>query len=774
MTRLPSDGTSRAIIQATGVPMPSHNMGAAQSHQRPQAAPAGAGISGKDVCKILRKRWLMILVSLMIFVGLSVGITFVWMKYAPSYTASAWVVINQSKRDVLGTARDGSSQMLEIEKKSLAQLAKRRSVLSHALERDVDNKGQVRKPGRIKSTSYYRQNRLDIIQELQNDLSVGSTLGTNYVTVSFSGVNSGELPGIANAVADALVAEATERDSLMKNRELDNIRKQLQSVTVLLKSQQDGVRRERESSEDDELFGTQGMIQQTLKDLETQRTAYASQIALFAPKYDEALKRAKDGTYGSMDEIRQVILEDERVRRLEQELDSLAMMQSTMSQNFGKDHRSVKDARTRVAAVKSQLDSIKQRVAREGIETFLATYSTNLEGLKQSYEELKKKYEEKLIEARKQERAALTIRRAETQIRDLTVRKKELDGAAMRIRLDIGQPRFSIASPAEIPDKRSSPKWTINIPVGVLLGLVVGVGFAFILELVDTSIKGPADIARRVDMPLLGVVPHEDDIEEELEDMRSALLTMPDSLVAESFRHIRTGLLYSGPVETRRSLIVTSPSAADGRTTIAVNLAASLSHSGLKVLLVDANFRQPMLHRIFEGTALDGLSSALVGRSDWKDKVNHVTENLHVMAAGPLPPSPAELLGSAEMKKLLSQMVDEYDQVIFDGPPALVVSDAAVMSTIVDGVILTVRAGASTFGIVQRTRGIFSRVGAHMVGAVLNGIRVSTGGYLQERYNEFYDYQEHDEEDEEYSSVLIPGGVDSIVDEQSEQDNEEA
>jgi capsular exopolysaccharide synthesis family protein len=270
----------------------------------------------------------------------------------------------------------------------------------------------------------------------------------------------------------------------------------------------------------------------------------------------------------------------------------------------------------------------------------------------------------------------------------------------------------------------------------------VGFGLSFVLEFIDTSIKGPSDVIRRIDLPLLGMVPHQDDIEEDIEDFRMAFASHPNSLVSEAFRQIRTCLQFSGPANQRRSLLITSAQPEDGRTMVAMNLAASIARSGRKVLVVDANFRQPSLRQCFPACPEGGLSSALVGQGNWREMVLEVEPNFSVMASGPMPPNPGELLGCDQMRTILAEAAGEYDQIIFDGSPCLVVSDSLALGSLVDGIILVVRAGANTYGIVQRTQEVLSRGGTHIMGIVLNGVRAVAGGYLRKNYEAFYDYHE--------------------------------
>ena len=212
--------------------------------------------------------------------------------------------------------------------------------------------------------------------------------------------------------------------------------------------------------------------------------------------------------------------------------------------------------------------------------------------------------------------------------------------------------------------------------------------------------------------------------------------------MGEAFREIRTRLMFSGPAEQQRSLLIASPSPEDGRTVVATNLAVTMAQAGSQVLLVDANFRQPKVSKIFEGCGGPGLSNALVEQSDWRDMIHEVRPNLFVLGAGPLPPNPAELLGSNSMRDIVAEMSQRFDRVIFDSGPALVVTDPVALASIVDGVILAVRAGVNSKGVVQRARNTIRDSGGNIVGAVLNGVRAMSGGYLRKHYETFYEYRE--------------------------------
>jgi capsular exopolysaccharide synthesis family protein len=299
----------------------------------------------------------------------------------------------------------------------------------------------------------------------------------------------------------------------------------------------------------------------------------------------------------------------------------------------------------------------------------------------------------------------------------------------------------TVAQNAIPPLERSSPLWHINVPVGVFLGLIVAVGLALILDLIDTKIRAPMDVARHLHVPILGTIPDVDDEEIVIERVETAVLDAPHSMIAEAFRTVRTNLFFAAAAEQQRSVVITSVKPEDGKTSVLINLGASIAFSGRRVLLVDANFRRPGLHRIFEGTNEAGLSNVLVGQAQWRELVRKSTmDNLDYIAAGPAPPNPSELLGSEYLRDFVDATTAEYDQVLFDSPPALLVSDALVLATMLDGVVLVFRARANSRGEAGRATSLLQRVNARILGTVLNAAQVRRGGYFREQLRTYYDY----------------------------------
>jgi capsular exopolysaccharide synthesis family protein len=217
-------------------------------------------------------------------------------------------------------------------------------------------------------------------------------------------------------------------------------------------------------------------------------------------------------------------------------------------------------------------------------------------------------------------------------------------------------------------------------------------------------------------------------------------------MFVENFRNIRVGLQLSAPAERQRTILVTSAKPEDGKTMCVSNLGLAIAQTGRRVLIVDANFRRPAIHSIYNLDSTPGLSNMLIGEGNLEGTARRTdVPNLDVLASGPTPPNPVELLGSPEMRKVLEDAIRIYDQVIIDAPPVLLATDGLVLSTLVDGVILVVRAKENSRGIANRAVNLLQRVNAHLFGCILNRAQAQRGGYFREQLRTYYDYHELDQ-----------------------------
>lgn len=216
----------------------------------------------------------------------------------------------------------------------------------------------------------------------------------------------------------------------------------------------------------------------------------------------------------------------------------------------------------------------------------------------------------------------------------------------------------------------------------------------------------------------------------------------PKSPVAEAYRILRTNIEFSSTDRKIKVILVTSSGPAEGKSTTAANTAIAMADANRRVLLIDCDLRKPAIHRMFGLVNIKGLTNILVEGIEYSD-ITNVTEveNLEIITSGPKPPNPAELLGSRRMKEFLDRVREDYDVVIIDAPPVLPVTDAAVLSQYVDGVILVAGYGVTTFEAAAQAKASLQKVNARILGVVLNGVPVDRGGGYYYYYYYYYDEQ---------------------------------
>lgn len=288
-------------------------------------------------------------------------------------------------------------------------------------------------------------------------------------------------------------------------------------------------------------------------------------------------------------------------------------------------------------------------------------------------------------------------------------------------------------STATEPTQPSSPNLKRNLLLGLLLGLVAGIGFAFLRESLDTKIRSTRGVASVTRHTVLGVVAFDSDASAH----PIVMIDRPNGARAEAIRRLRTNLQFVDAASTSRVVLVTSSVASEGKTTTVVNLAIAVADAGARVLLVDADLRRPSLQAVLglEGGA--GLTDVLIGRALPQDVIQPWRGGrIDVLASGPVPPNPSELLGSAAMISALDLLKSAYDVVLIDSAPLLPVTDAAVLSSSVDGTLVVVDADRTHKAQLQSSLEALEAVGATVYGIVLNKVDER----MQDPYSYSYSY----------------------------------
>jgi polysaccharide biosynthesis transport protein len=295
------------------------------------------------------------------------------------------------------------------------------------------------------------------------------------------------------------------------------------------------------------------------------------------------------------------------------------------------------------------------------------------------------------------------------------------------------------------------PKAFPIFSAAVLLGLLTGFGLAYLADRSDRSFRTPEEIRRRLGLPVIGHIPlitSEEQSREEAADAGARLdpvlctYYQSQSHEAESYRGVRTALYFSLHGKAHKVIQITSPNMGDGKTTLAANLGVSIAQSGKRVVLIDADFRRPRLHKLFGISARVGLASVIEGEAELKDVIQESgVEGLDVIPCGPIPPNPAELLTSPRFPEVLNAIRAQYDFVLVDTPPLLAVTDPCVVAPRVDGVLLNIRVSKNGRPHAERAKEILSTLGVTVVGVVVNGLdggRAGEYGYAHYQYSYGY------------------------------------
>lgn len=296
----------------------------------------------------------------------------------------------------------------------------------------------------------------------------------------------------------------------------------------------------------------------------------------------------------------------------------------------------------------------------------------------------------------------------------------------------------SIIDEAVTPGGPVSPRVEMNVAVALVVGLMGAVGLSFLLEYLDRTVKDAAEIQEKLDLPLIGSIPI---------STEGQLFTYnnPRSPATEAFRTLRTNIQYASVDRPMKKILVTGANPACGKSTLSSNLALTIAQTGASVLLIDGDLRRPTQHKIFGVSSDPGLSSLVVKKSYDLNGVVRLTEHerLSVLPSGQIPPYPAELLGSERMKELVNFLETKYDFLIFDSPPVIAVTDASLISKLVDGTLLVLDHGRVRKEEAAEANEQLRKVGAHVIGLVLNGIPTGKGYYYY-HYSEYYESNESD------------------------------
>ncbi|MGC9363902.1 MAG: GumC family protein [Fidelibacterota bacterium] len=311
-----------------------------------------------------------------------------------------------------------------------------------------------------------------------------------------------------------------------------------------------------------------------------------------------------------------------------------------------------------------------------------------------------------------------------------------------------------IVDPAIPPEKPVKPKKQMNLLLGMFLGVGLGVGIAFVREYLDHSVRSSEDLDK-LGLTTISIVPKIDikssmdkiktgeKMDQEEYTLKSRMISHydPKSTVAEAYRTLRTNIQFINPDQPLTSMVVSSAGPGDGKSTTVVNIAITFANLEKKVLLIDADLRKPVLHKVFDVPRAPGLTHRLIQDLNDQDVIRETqVPNLYLVTCGELPPNPSELLASQKLKDFIVRAKDNFDIVLIDSPPIIAVTDASILSKLTDAILLVVKAGSTDMRILRRSIELLKQVKTNLIGAVLNGVNISAGYDSYYYYYHYYYY----------------------------------
>ncbi|MEE2645186.1 MAG: polysaccharide biosynthesis tyrosine autokinase, partial [Myxococcota bacterium] len=473
----------------------------------------------------------------------------------------------------------------------------------------------------------------------------------------------------------------------------------------------------------------QRLLGLTLQEAE-RRLADAEQVA----------RRARDRAAQARGDDALELLQNALIQQLKREQLDLANKRAELLGRYREGHPSLTAINTQLVrvneAIQRERESIQRGLRRQsdGAEREV----TALQRVVYQIKEKGRQLQSRELEYQRLEKAVSSVDALYNQMQ-LRLKEAELQAQSRANNVRILDRAFPNYGPI-------SPRLSLNLLATSVGWVLLGFLIILLLENLDRSVESPEQLAERFNLVALGVIPflqrgrRSTSGEAMVKEPDRYVLENPNSIAAEAVRTLRTNLLFMDPNRSLRSLLVTSAEPSEGKTCCCANISVAMAAAGSRVLVVDSDLRRPRLHKIFGLSNRKGLTNLLLDHS-----VNHADvviesefENLDILCSGPIPPNPVELLQSQSFKDVLARLLEAYDQIIFDSPPVVPVTDAQVLGHQLDGALLVVRVNQTSIDMVGRATRLLRSVNTNLLGAVVNGFKNKRGrgnGYY------YYNYQ---------------------------------
>jgi succinoglycan biosynthesis transport protein ExoP len=674
--------------------------------------PPAIGWMPESLIRIIwRSGWIVLLTT-----ALALAAAFVYLSKAkPVYTSTSRIYVEQSGPKIFAETEEGIMTQSKNYLYTQAELLKSMPILADVL--DVPGVRQMKTFARVDNSIAHLKRNLDVRVGKKDDI----------INVSFNSPYPAEAAQLANEVVDSYITYHASRKRSTSAEVLKILQnekaKRSEELTEKLEAMMDFKRKNEALA----LEGSQGnIVIGRLEKLSTVLTE--AQLATIESKstYESTKEMVSDPA-----RLKQFV-EAERAKgvyistgsekaALKPKLDQLRLRLADRLRQVKSGHPAVTALETAIAHIEAQIADLDAKFA----QAQLAVAEQQYRAAKEKEDQIARYYED-------QRRQALDLN---DQLSQYTILQSDWDQTKklcdilddrikeLNVTEDVGALNISILEVARPAGAPSEPQKARIMAIALVLGLLLGGGLALLRDWVDQRLRSAEEISAVLGVPVLGVVPSM--------SRRQSMVARgqkvhkdSDSRAAEAYRTIRTAVFFGAAKDEAKTVLVTSPATVDGKTTLVSNLAIAMAQAGQKTLILDADFRRPMQHKIFEVNHEDmGLSSTLAGTTTLEEAIRPTeVEGLELLPCGPDVPNPSEILNSDSFAGLLELLSNRYDRVIIDSPPVMPVTDAQILAAICDITLLVLRAEKSTRRVSQQARDGLLSVGARVLGAVVSDV----------------------------------------------------
>lgn len=603
---------------------------------------------------------------------------------------------------------------------------------------------------------------------------------TRLIDISFRHEDPRFAAALVNSIGETFVKQNWEKRTGTSRKTNDFLQQRISDLQAEIKSDELKLVDLKKTVGIIKTEGEQTVVLDRLSGLNRDLLEAENVRKLAEAKYNSVLKSPENARAMTEDKMARYITEQENNLRTiqtetQKKIADLLAERAKRLEEFREKAPEIQEIDTQV---KSLQDSLQSEIARNRKE--LSDYrqrSTQVlvDGLKTEYlqakdreDKVRASYNEQYSLAQGQNTGEVQIRLLEQNIETnrgfLEQLRKQQSGND--VAAQGSDNNISIADYAIPDDRPVAPRRTTTVLGALFLSTLFGMGLALFLEYLDDTISSTEDVETYLQLPALAVIPSMLTMpkrklllvsggNEQLDERaKSELLLYADSrsALAEAYRQLRTSILLSTAGHAPKSLLITSSLPSEGKTTTATNTAISLAQTGAKVLIIDADMRKPRVHSVFNIANTDGLSTVLSSNISEQEILNVIktepSTNVSIMTSGPIPPNPAELIGSEQMPKLLKMLGKHFDHVVVDSPPISSFTDGVLVASIVDGVILVVHGGKSSRQVVRRAKQLVADVGGKIFGVVLNNVNISSPENIF-YYQSYYHQSTYEASDEQ-------------------------